>query len=554
MMAEDEEKGERRYAQTLDRVLVKFKVKESGRAEARQLVTHPIHWLKGEGLPDGRLAPWEKLLFALSGFTGTAAGGFNQRDRLWRYTYGVNPNHLTVSGFIMSIFDALNDPYIGQWMDRHPMADKTYRRIHRIRHILGVILGFLFMLDFGFTSFQRVALYTAVSMLMDILYTTADVAYQKYFVGITPFSDERGKTIVWNNVGMQTGYPIANIPMWIMGFAKDRQFWSDYRIYTRGYLITLPLALVSGIIQTYARNRVQYNVKAESAPAPAPPEAGEDPPARKRSLKETLAEMKKTFGVLKYNRFLILSTIASFFKEFTPRSDEYPIYRFLIQPMKVFGKEMRGEALIPLKGMIAGTPITFLYPFMGVIVKGVGGPKRMHIITNVIQIFAYLIRYIVGYNTPGAIMTLVLMDAFLQTLAPLYGYSSRIIEYEMLDYVEYMTGVRSEGVTTAFNAFFGKIITRNINSFTYNAFQAWSGINQIDVNDPDATVPPRYQKWAWTVYTMAPLADNVIDLIARLLFKYDPKQSRAIEATLVERRALAQQEFDEAEEVAAQAE
>jgi len=38
---------------------------------------------------------------------------------------------------------------------------------------------------------------------------------------ITPFSDERGKTIVWNNVGMQTGCPIANIPMWIIGFAKE---------------------------------------------------------------------------------------------------------------------------------------------------------------------------------------------------------------------------------------------------------------------------------------------------------------------------------------------
>jgi len=548
------------HARTVDKALKLFKVKESGRAETQQLLTHPVVWAKGEGLPEGVLAPWEKMLFALHAFMGIAAGGYGgdgQRKRLWNYTYGINPNHLTVGGIILSIFDAVNDPFIGQWMDRRPMLDKTYRKICRTNNMINVFLSIFFLFDFGFSSFQRVAVWTGVRMLMDILSTMSEVAYTKYFVGITPFSDQRGKTMVWQETGGQFGWPIANIPAYLMGFARDRQQWSDYRVFTRGALITLPLALGSSIIHTFARNRVKLQQSEEiTAPPRAPHEEGKESPYKNLSLKEkmqvTYRQVITAFGVLRHNPWLISTSIANFIKVFTPRTDEYPIYRWLIPPIKMFGREFRGEAILPIRNQLSGTPITFLYPFMGKIVNKIGGPKRTHIYGYSLTIAVFLAKYFIGYKGPAALIMIFIGDLIWQTIAPFIGYSSRVLEYEMLDVVEYETGVRSEGVTMAFKALFNKILTSNIDSATGNWLQGWTGINQIDVDSPNPVVPERFQKWAWTFFTLTPAVDATIDLITRLFLKYKPEQRHVIEAELIKRRELAQQAKAELEEAAEQ--
>jgi len=530
----------------VDKLLGKFKVSEDGRAEVQQLLSHPVVWAKGEYLPEGVLAPWEKMLFALHAFMGIAASGYggdSQRRRLWNYTYGINPNHLTVGGIILSIFDAANDPFIGQRMDRRPLRDKTYRQICRANAVINTFLNVFFFFDFGFTSFQRVAIWTGVRMLMDVLGTMADVSYTKYFVGITPYSDERGKTMVWKETGGQFGWPIANIPAYIMGFARDRQQWSDYRVFTRGVLLTLPLALCSGIIHTYARNRVQFT-QPEAITA-VPKKDGDESLSLKERIKISLRQAKAAFSVIKHNKFLIQSSIAMCFKVFTPRTDEYPIYRWLIPPMKIFGREFRGEAILPIRNQISGTPITFLYPFMGKIVNRLGGPKRTHIMGYSLTIAVFVAKYFIGYSGPAALTMIFIGDVIWQTVAPFIGYSSRLIEYEMLDLVEYETGVRSEGVTMAFNALFRKILTSNIDSATGNWLQAWTGINQIDVDSPNPVVPERFRKWAWFFFTLTPAVDSAIDLITRLFLKYSPEQRYFIEDELKKRRELAEKKKEE---------
>ncbi|MDR3313716.1 MAG: MFS transporter, partial [Oscillospiraceae bacterium] len=437
----------------------KTKIPESAQHEIKELAHHPVKWMKGEDLPEGHLQPWEKLLFGLNGFFGTAASGFNGQDRLFRYTFHVNPNHLTTSGVISSFWDAFNDPLVGQWMDRNPMDDNTYRWLHRINTLIVCIFNVLVLLDLGLTPLGHVVLLTAFTMFKDILGTFAGVSYTKYFAGITPYSDERGKTMVWNSVGNQCGYPIANLPNIIMGFAKDRLKFSDYRIYVYGTLIMFPLALTAGWLNTFARHRVHFNPVAEEHP---------EEQEKKRTLRETIY-------VLKYNKYLILNAIASFITVFTPSSDDLPIYRYIMPKYNIGGTEMRGEALIWFKKQFSGIPITFLYPFMGMVVNRVGGPKRMHIINSILLMACNGIKYFLDprkfKHTLPPLVGIILMDTFFETLGPLNGYATGILNYEMLDYVEYKTGVRSEGMTAAFNALFAKMITGNINNATYNAFQ-----------------------------------------------------------------------------------
>jgi len=538
----------------LDKLLVKFKVSDAGRAEVQQILREPIVWLKGEYMVFGQLAPWEKLIFFIQGFTQTASEQWTWgRDRLYRYTYNVNPNMLTVSGIITSLWDAFNDPFIGQWMDRHPMKDSTHRRIVRINHNVGVLMGFFFLFDLGLTPVQRMVMYTVMVCVKDILGTMRDVSFAKFYAGITPYSAERGRAMVWEGVGAQTGYPFGNIPAYILGFVKDRQTWSDYRVYTRGYAITMPLMICTGIIATFVRNRVQFQMeaKADAPDMQAEPTAMET----KQAPEEPKLSIKESLAVLKHNKFVIYGTIANLVTMLTPGFDMYPVIRFMFPERKapkflqnLLGPTIRGEGYMTLSKQISGIPITFLYPFRKVITDKIGGPKRMMVAFCLTQIAMGLVRWGFGYKSVAALVMMILTDTVNETMGPFNGYASGILRYEMFDYVEYKTGVRSEGITMAFESFVNKIIANNLNHLTGNAFMAWSGIHEIDVNAAKPVVPERFEKYAWPMATLTMAADAAIMLASRMAFPYDPAQKDVIEADLKERRALAQAKIAEIKE------
>ena len=540
-------KGRNRFGAFVEKILVKFKVSEDGRAEAQQVIRSPKQWLKGEFSVLEHLAPWEKLLFFLSGFTQTATEQWDGRDRLYRYTFGINPNHMTISDIVTRIWDAFNDPFIGQWMDRHPMQDNTYRWITRINHTVTVFMGFFYLLDLGLTPMQRMVMYTATVCVKDILGTMKDVAYAKYYAGITPLSDERGRAKTWENVGKQMGYGLGNLPQYIFGFVKDRQLWSDYKVYTRGYAITMPLKLCTGIIGTYAIKKVEFQAELRAGRTAADTDAELAALEPDVSIPEEKRSVKETFAVLKHNKYRLYDSAANIVTMLTPGIDIYPIVRFMYPDRTFFGKPMRGEGYSILSKQISGIPITWLYPFLGPVMKKLGGAKKTLILHSALQIAMNLVRFGAGYKSGFAFAMNVLMDTVNETMVPLSEYSKAILDYEMYDYVEWKTGVRSEGITVAFKAFVEKIIANNLNSLTGNAFLNWTGIQHIDVDVEKPVVPPRYAKWAWPVYTLSTVLDNIIWLIARLAFPYDPSQKDIIEADLKERRALAQAITDEIE-------
>ena len=536
-----------RFAPWMDKVLVKFKVSDEGRAEVQEIIDSPKTWLKGEATALGHLAPWEKLLFFIAGFTNTATQQWEWgRDRLYRYTFKVNPNHITVSDIVCRIWDAFNDPFIGQWMDRHPMQDNTYRWIIRVNHTISVIFGFIYLLDLGLTPMQRMVMYTATVCVRDILGTMKDVAFAKYYAGITPLSDERGKATTWENVGNQMGYTLGNIPAWIFGFVKDRQVWSDYRVYTRGYAITMPLKLVTGIVGTFAVNKVQFKAAAAAGRAASDTDGELAALEPQFSEEEPKLSIRESFAVLKHNKYMLYSSIANVVTMLTPGIDIYPIVRFMYPNRKtpkflrgLLGDTIRGEGYMQLSKQVSGLPITILYPFLGPVMKKLGGPKKTLILSSCLYIALNSVRFAAGYKSVFALAINILMDTVNETMGPLNGYATKMLDYEMFDYVEWKTGVRSEGITMAFKSFVEKIIANNLNSITGNGFLAWSGINEIDVDAPKPVVPERYLKWAWPVFTLSAVVDNFIWLAARAAFPYDPGQKDVIEADLKERRELA---------------
>lgn len=591
---------------------LRSKLTPASQAELRKLLTSPKAWLLGADITDGHVTPWELFLFAISGFLGSAAAGFSgKQDFLYKEYYHIKPNKLSIAGIVSSIWDAVNDPIIGSWMDRKKMGPKQWRTIMRISAVTGNLFHTMKMLDGGMTEWQHVIVLIVLNCMQDIIGTMDMVAGQKLRAGISPYSQQRARTQVWNSVGSQCGYPVANIPMLLMGL-RDVFHLNDYQIIVMGAVIMLPFNIISAYMITYIRQRVDFRAGKPMNSLPYVPDEvmGEYPKDKsdeeldaelleaqsKERMREEIekrnavfAEAQKeykaklatlsgkerkafqaqhraerdehiakreyeyvymldpetgepapsileSFELIKHNKYFLVNTAANFITVFSPSVDGTLIYRYLIPKFKFFGKEISGELVSVIKEQLVGLPVTFLKPFTRQLVNACGGPLNVHKLTSLAGAVGFFLRFLIGYNTFPKVILNILIEAVLYVLYDMDGTAGTMLNYEMLDYVELKTGLRTEGVTASVNGLFSKIVTNNIGMVTGNAFLEWTGYTGGYV-DSGKELPKRFVKYMWPMYTLAGVVDNLVWLAARSLVKHTPEDAKRVEEELAARHA-----------------
>lgn len=231
---------------------------DEGQQEIRKLIMNPISWLKGVDIPEGHVTPWELLIFAFSSFLATGTAGFSGKlDFLFKEWYHISPNKMSVAGIISSLWDAANDPVLGSFMDRHHMGPKQWRWIMRICAVTGHSLVIVRMLDGGLSEFQHLVVLVLCNCLQDVIGTMDIIAGQKLRAGISPYTQQRARTQVWSSVGSSCGYTISALPMLLMGL-QDVFGLNDYQIIVMGTSIMLPFSILSSILVTFIRQRVDF--------------------------------------------------------------------------------------------------------------------------------------------------------------------------------------------------------------------------------------------------------------------------------------------------------
>ena len=484
---------------------------------------HPVSWVRGEGIPSEHITPWELLLYFFHRAFAFMSDGFTgKQDFLFKEVYRIPPNSISVAGVVSSVWDAVNDPILGTWMDKKRFAPQALRAIMRVSAFTGCTLSVLKLIDGGLSPWGHLALLMFCNMSQDIIGTLASVADQKMRAGISPLTQQRGRVKVWSNMGMQFTWLIANLPTVLMGFREVFGF-SDYQIIFFGACVMLPFSITAWILPTFVRQRVDYSQAIE----------GEEAGPEKRSLAQT-------FGVIRHNKYFITNVIANFITVFSPdMGDELMIYRYLVPKFRVFGKEMSGEGVLLLKQLISGTPATILQPFNRQLINRVGGPLRAHKLCSLAIMASKAVMFFAGYRSAARLGIVIIAESFINAARELDGVAGEMLNFEFYDYVELQTGERSEGVTTAVNNLFNKIVTNNIGLVTGNAFLQWTGYRGGYTED--GTRPPeRYLKYMWPMYTLIPLLDQSIWLGARSLVKWRPEDRERTEQALAQRRAAAQ--------------
>jgi len=144
--------------------------------------------------------------------------------------------------------------------------------------------------------------------------------------------------------------------------------------------------------------------------------------------------------------------------------------------------------------------------------------------------------FFVGYDSFPKVAFMILMSiprAIMDLWAPV---PHQMMEYKMYDYVEWKTGVRSEGMTKSVDGILNKLIRNNLANFIGNAVLQWTGYMGYDV--PTEEQPQRFLDTIWPLMHLGMIAGQVITLVCLFVFKM-PDHFDQVEADLIERRALA---------------
>jgi Na+/melibiose symporter-like transporter len=307
-----------------------------------------------------------------------------------------------------------------------------------------------------------------------------------------------------------------------------------------GAAITAPLTIFSRWLPSFAKQRVDFSVKVSAEGEELGDNggaAGDEIETEKGAAGKKLT-LRESFAIVKHNRWFMMWLVIDFIRLLAPGTDRMLIYRFLVPSKRVFGKDIDGLLIKTLfRDITFGWPALVFLPLAQKAVEWFGDPVkfiRAHIIINGVT---QAITFATGYKSWPRLIVLWALEGVREVMGKWSAVPHSMIRYEMFDYVEWKTGVRSEGITQSVDGLLKKLLKDNIGSVIGNLVTQWTGYKGWDI--PVAEQPERFLKTIWPLTHLRPIVGGVIALLAVLWFKY-PHDPEEVEADLVERRALAE--------------
>ena len=509
------------------------------KSQIKQAVRHPAAWWKGADLPEESVRPWEGgIQFLAAVFPRFMDGFLSVQGRIY---VGDAPgmiryNHRSIADVIKTVWDGLNDPLIGIYMDRKRFGADVHRWIMRLAATICPLISLFQCFNLGLTPTQRLISWIVLDIFSNSVWTANEVSSAKIWAGITPHSQQRGQLQMFRSVGDTVGALFSGLPWTVIGFAPNFGIeLTTYQVMIWGAVIFAPLALFSKWLPSFAKQRVDYTVKV-SAEGDAPSEGDLQP--------EEHISLRENFAIVRHNRWFMMWLVIDFVKLLAPGTDRMMLYQFLLTEKTLFGKKFNGMALKTLLDITLEWPCFVLSPLAAKAVEKLGGPARFIKTHMAVILGSQVLSFLVGYKTWPRLIFMKVMETCRDTMTNWSSVAHNMISYEMFDYVEWKTGYRSEGLTQSIDGILKKLIKNNIGNVIGNAVTDWTGFQSWDT--PAAQQPARFMDTLWPLLHINDIFGQIVGLIGMAWFKY-PHDPREIEVDLIERRALAQKMKEEAE-------
>lgn len=413
-------------------------------------------------------------------------------------------------GYITSIsrlWDSVNDPLIGALIDKHRF--KNGEKLRPLLRFLPPIIGILSLLmftDLGFVGNSAVIYILLCYLIWDVFYSMQDVALWGMLALSSPNSEERARVAQWTALGVTAGCTVTGIFPMARDIAINTFGVSDKTIFFVGAL----LFSVGGQIITLAATKMEESVK--------------DDKKKDESLLEAIFVLRHNKTLL----FISLARILECIKLSVPWAYFFESQVFY----KVGGLEIGGGTAQVVYGAVSGLPGTVAMLAATKIVNAIGGMKKVLILAQVSSIVLRIVSYFIGFKSIWRLLIVMLIMGLQSIPANMVNIAHRSLMSDSIDYVEYTTGKRTEGITFSMQNFATKI-GEAISLFINGKLLTAVGYNQNIAMTAQNAV---FMKWQWPMFILGPVVGAILYLCTIVFVKDDNEQRKQIEQELKLRR------------------
>ncbi len=418
----------------------------------------------------------------------------------------------------MKIWDGINDPIVGSFIDRH-----SFKNGEKMRPFLkytplpvGVFTVLLFLV---FSTKEdllwlRVSYFIITYICWDLAYTVQDVCVWGITAAISPNSAERDRFVQWaRTIGSCVYLSLSTVlPMILEMIANKKGVSMPF--------ITLVFAMIFGLGGamisyrcSYAQERVHVNKQ------------------------EQQASMKESFMLLFKNKMMLLVTLANLFGALGFGANLVTYFFKYKIPADFLGNGIIGAlGLTTIYFIITGLPGFIGMLFADKLKKLFGNYINVLILIQVVNIIARVIAFAVGFEGKKLWLSMIIIGIG-SIPAGASSIAQTAIFCDSIDYMEWETGKRTEGITFSMQTSFTKVssgITAGLASLALSLL-GYKAIEQADVYV--GTQSAVFDTWIWPLVILTPAIASVLYIIPLLFVRYTKEKREIVESDLIARRA-----------------
>ncbi len=425
---------------------------------------------------------------------------------------GLQPTHASWIIFGARIFDAANDPIMGM------IADRTKTKFGKLRPYL-LFSPFLIMASTialfsvpSFDSYGAKLAYAAVTyILWGICFTIQDVPFWGLSAVVTPLENERNKFLSIARIGSTIGgiLPTVLIPV----------LRTSSLGITKGYFVG---GLIFGITGSMISLLAFFGTK----------EKVEEPPKEKIKFKEVISAYTKNKPLL----LLIAASILGSAMLMAQTSGSY-IAEYLIQDSGIVPK---GSVQVVMTVAI-GAGMMIAMVLMPVLRKKFS-LKQIYIGSALLGAVLHVVLYFVGFDKFYALLVVL---AFIGLPLGIFNVITYAMVGDSVDYLEWKTGRRSEGICFASQTFISKLtagISTLITGFVLEYYEYLDPIkakNEFGVTIEIAREQSGHTLWGmFIMISVIPAISLALCAIPMFFNDYTGKKKEKIIKELNERRGV----------------
>ncbi len=300
----------------------------------------------------------EKLVLALPGPASVIGPIIIHNSLMKFYTdlIGLDAKYYGWIYLIYSIWNAINDPLLGAYIDKMPFNKKRGKYVYLMRVTAPTMLISIFLMLLASPSWSDWLIFAVLSaelFIFDTAYTVYSVAYQSYFLLAAPDKEERVDIdVIRTYIGNVLGSMVTIIPtMLLVGDIKRSLVIPVFSA------VILVNAVMYFIALRVLKDRAELYTTAK--------------PAEHRNIKDLLNEVKGivcTKPFITYLLFYITArgAIAYYFNPFLYFMDN------VVTDTRIFSLELAPDTMATIADVIPGLIMLALLPGAGKLIKKYG--------------------------------------------------------------------------------------------------------------------------------------------------------------------------------------